>query len=105
MPRGKCPVCIVGELGPGMLVNRQYQNLGPRLSIVDNNGNLITRLGGESGPGHKLGQFLAPHGLSADSLGNIYVGEVSYTNWPSSFGDYPKPKFLKTLQKLERVIN
>ena len=105
MPRGKCPVCIVGELGPGMLVNRQYQNLGPRLSIVDNNGNLITRLGGENGPGLKLGQFLAPHGLSADSLGNIYVGEVSYTNWPSSFGDDPKPKFLKTLQKLERVIN
>ena len=105
MPRGNCPVCIVGELGPGMLVNRKYQNLGPRLSIVDNNGNLITRLGGENGPGHNPGQFLAPHGLSADSYGNIYVGEVSYTNWPYSFGEEPKPKFLKTLQKLERIIN
>jgi hypothetical protein len=105
MPRGKCPVCIIGELGPGMLVNRQYKNLGPRLSIVDNKGVLITRLGGEDGPGHRPGQFLAPHGLSADSLGNIYVGEVSYTNWPASFGDDVKPKFLKTLQKLERIIN
>ena len=32
-------------------------------------------------------------------------GEVSYTNWPYSFGEEPKPKFLKTLQKLERIIN
>ena len=35
MPRGKCPICIVGELGPGLLVNRKYKNLGPRLSILD----------------------------------------------------------------------
>ena len=105
MPRGKCPVCIVGELGPGLLVNRKYQNLGPRLSILDNNGNLITRLGGENGPGFELGQFLAPHGLAVDTKGSIYVGEVSYTNWPYSFGDEPRPKHLKTLQKLERVFN
>ena len=52
-----------------------------------------------------MGQFLAPHGLSVDTKGSIYVGEVSYTNWPYSFGDEPKPKYLKTLQKLERVLN
>ena len=105
MPRGKCPICIVGELGPGLLVNRKYKNLGPRLSILDNNGNLISRLGGENGAGFEIGQFQAPHGISLDSKGSIYVGEVSYTNWPYTYGDEPKPKYLKTLQKLERVLN
>ena len=105
MPRGKCPICIVGELGPGLLVNRKYKNLGPRLSILDNNGNLISRLGGENGAGFELGQFQAPHGISLDSEGSIYVGEVSYTNWPYTYGEEPKPKYLKTLQKLERVLN
>ena len=52
-----------------------------------------------------LGQFQAPHGISLDSEGSIYVGEVSYTNWPYTYGDEPKPKYLKTLQKLERVLN
>ena len=51
-----------------------FDELKERLSILDNTGNLITRLGGEDGPGYELGQFLAPHGLSADSRGNIYVG-------------------------------
>jgi hypothetical protein len=31
--------------------------------------------------------------------------EVSYTNWPYGFGKKPKPKFLKILQKLEKIIN
>ena len=31
------------------------------------------------------------------------TGEVAYTNWPSSFGDEPRPRWLRTLQKLEKV--
>ena len=42
---------VIGELGPGMSINREYPNLGPRLSIVDARGRLIARLGGEQGPG------------------------------------------------------
>jgi hypothetical protein len=38
---------IVGELGPGMPVNIRHKGLGPRLSIVDRQGKLIARLGGE----------------------------------------------------------
>lgn len=102
MPRGKCPVCYIGELGPGMPVNRRWNNLGPRLSIVTNEGKLIARLGGDK-PGQALGQFMAPHGLAIDSRGDIYVGEVSYTNWPTSFPDEPLPKGLRSLQKLEKV--
>jgi len=105
MPRGKCPICFIGELGPGMPVNRLYPNLGPRLSIVDKEGKLIARLGGENGPGLEVGKFLAPHGLAVDSRGDIYVGEVSYTNWKTSFPDTEMPRPLRSLQKLERVTN
>ena len=103
MPRGKCPHCFIGELGPGMPVNRNMANLGPRLTIVDTKGNRIARLGGEEGLVNEPGKFMAPHGLAVDSQGDIYVGEVSYTNWPSSFGDEPLPNLLHTLKKLERV--
>ena len=104
MPRGKCPHCFIGELGPGMAINRGIPNLGPRLSIVTNEGKLVARLGGEDGPGLESGKFLAPHGLAIDSNGDIYVGEVAYINWPSSFSeDVPTPKWLRTLQKLEKL--
>jgi hypothetical protein len=94
---------IVGELGPGMPVNIRRKGLGPRLSIVDKEGKLIARLGGEDGAGMESGKFLAPHGLAMDSRGDIYVGEVSYTNWPTSFADVPMPKWVRSLQKLEKV--
>ena len=84
---------------------QKIQKFRPEVKYLDNNGNLISRLGGENGAGFELGQFQAPHGISLDSKGNIYVGEVSYTNWPYTYGEEPKPKYLKTLQKLERVIN
>ena len=49
----QAPTFIIGELGPGMPVNRKVPNLGPRLSIVDAKGKRIARLGGENGPGHR----------------------------------------------------
>jgi DNA-binding beta-propeller fold protein YncE len=84
--RGKKPTFVIGELGPGMPVNLKAPNLGPRLSIVDGQGKLI-----------------APHGLALDSKGDIYVGEVSYTNWKTSFPDKPMPSSIRSLQKLEKV--
>ncbi len=100
---GKNPQFIIGELGPGMRVNANHTNLGPRLSIVDRKGKVIARLGGEHGPGQERGRFLAPHGLAVDSQGSIYVGEVSYTNWGNTHPGEPVPKFLRSLQKLEKV--
>lgn len=95
---------IVGELGPGMPVNARHPNLGPRLSIVDGKGKLIARLGGQDGPGEQVGRFLAPHGLAVDSHGDIYVGEVSYTNWGNTFPGKPTPTYLRSLQKLEKMV-
>ena len=46
MPPGKCPICYVGELGPVQPVNRDAPNLGPRVTIVDNTGKRLSRLGG-----------------------------------------------------------
>ena len=100
---GKKPMFVIGEIGPVMPVNRAYKNLGPRLSIVDDKGNILARLGGEDGAGPETGKFLSPHGLGMDSTGAIYVGEVAYTNWPQSFPDKPMPRPLRSLQKLVRV--
>ena len=78
-------------------------DLGPRLSIVDGAGKLIARLGGEAGPGLEIGKFVAPHGLAVDSRGDIYVGEVSYTEYPRLFPDATVPWRMRSLQKLEKV--
>jgi len=97
---------IIGELGPGMPVNLNVPNLGPRLTIADSTGRRLARLGGEHGPGLESGRFLAPHGLAIDSRGDIYVGEVGVTNWGTSFPDRPMPaevNIRRCLQKLERV--
>ena len=103
---GKSPTFVIGELGPGLAINRNVPNLGPRLSILDARGNRIARLGGEEGPGVVSGKFLAPHGIALDSRGDIYVGEVGVTNWDSSFPDEEMPAAVRAtrcLQKLERV--
>ena len=90
--------CFIGELGPGMPVNKEFPNLGPRISIVDLEGKLLARLGDIRG-GEGLGQFIAPHGIAADSRGDIYVGEVS---WTISGRFLDSPRDLRSLQKLIR---
>ncbi len=103
MPRGKCPVCYIGECGPTMPVNRAVPNLGPRLTIVDNQGNRLARIGDYNGAGNEPGQFISPHGLAVDSRGDVYVGEVSATAWPQLNPDDPVPDPLRSLRKLVKV--
>ncbi len=59
------PVCYIGELGPSMAVNLKSPNLGPRVSIVDHQGKLLSRFGD---PHASLGPtgFIGPHGMCAD---------------------------------------
>ncbi|GAA4326463.1 peptidyl-alpha-hydroxyglycine alpha-amidating lyase family protein [Pigmentiphaga soli] len=103
MPPGRCPICYVGEIGPYYDFNRGAPNLGPRLSILSNEGKLLARIATTPSAGTGPGQFLSPHGLAVDSRGDIYVGDVSYTAWPSLFPDIPRPKVLRSLQKFEKV--
>ncbi len=103
MPAGKCPVCYIGELGPGMAVNRNVPNIGPRLSVVDHTGKRLARIGARTGPGLGPTEFQAPHGITVDSRGDIYVGEVSWTNWPTFYPDKPRPEGLRSLHKFRKV--
>jgi len=99
------PVCYIGELGPGMAVNIEYPNVGPRLSVVTLQGKLLARIG-EPRAGLGPTNFIAPHGLAVDSHGDIYVGEVSFTAWPRmGLGDGPPPRGLRSLRKLVKVKN
>jgi hypothetical protein len=102
MPYCSCPICYVGELGPATRTNRNYPNLGPRLSIIDNKGNLLARIGGQH-PGTGPTDYIGPHGLCADSRGDIYIGEVSRTLWPQYWADQPVPDDVRCLRKLRKI--
>jgi NHL repeat len=102
MPPGKCPVCYIGEIGPAQPVNRNVPNLGPRVTIVDHTGKRLSRLGGLCA-GLGVDQFMSPHGLCVDRHGDIYVGEVSWTNWPQTFPNQPRPDNLRSLRKFRKV--
>jgi DNA-binding beta-propeller fold protein YncE len=104
MPHGRCPICYVGELGPGGGINRRFRNLGPRISIVDHTGKILARLGGLQ-PGLGPGEFIGPHGIAVDSRGDIYVGEVPRTFWRNFWPDEPIPDEIRCLRKLRRVAN
>ncbi|HWA80013.1 MAG TPA: peptidyl-alpha-hydroxyglycine alpha-amidating lyase family protein [Acetobacteraceae bacterium] len=101
MPPGRHPVCYIGELGPGMAVNLEVPNLGPRLTITDHNGKRLARIGGLHA-GNGPGEFHAPHGIAVDSHGDIYVGEVSLTNWRGLHPGEPVPDSLRCLQKFRK---
>ena len=97
------PLCYIGEIGPTLPINRDIPNLGPRISIVDHEGNLLCRFGAEKAGTERADQFVAPHGMAVDSRGDLYVGEVSYASWTQVFPDREMPKGLNTLRKLVRV--
>ena len=90
----------VGELGAGMNVNRNMPNIGPRVSIMTLRGETLKRLG-DLPAGTEPNRFIAPHGLAVDGHGDIYVGEVSFTN-QRNLGMDP-PDDLPSLRKLKRV--
>jgi DNA-binding beta-propeller fold protein YncE len=100
---GKKPTFFVGELGPTPGVSRNVPNIGPRIAIVDHQGKTLARLGGEAGPGLEAGKFVAPHGLAVDSRGDIYVGEVSYTEFPRLFPDEKIAFRMRSFQKLRKL--
>ena len=86
-----------------MPVNRNVPNIGPRLSVVDHTGKRLARIGAATGPGLGPTEFQAPHGITVDSRGDIYVGEVSWTNWPTFYPDVPRPEGLRSLHKFRKV--
>ncbi|HEY7167930.1 MAG TPA: peptidyl-alpha-hydroxyglycine alpha-amidating lyase family protein [Candidatus Binatia bacterium] len=96
---GRNPLCYVGELGPGMPVNKNCQNLGNRVDIYDKYGRRLARLG-DIQPGEAPGQFIAPHGIALDSRGDVYVAEVSWTIMGQRL---QPPRELRSFQKLRKL--
>ena len=103
MTGGKCPLCYVAELGPHLPVNRDHPGIGPRISILDNKGVMIARVQAAPPRGVGPGQFISPHGMTVDSRGDLYVGEVAFTSFSRSFPNEPKPARIRCLQKLVKV--
>ena len=89
----------IGELGASMPVNQEMPNIGPRISVYDNQGKRLARVG-HLGFGTKTGQFIAPHGICLDSRDDIYLGEVAWTNM-NNMGE-PAPG-IRSFQKLVKI--
>ena len=83
-----------------MNVNRELQNIGPRISVYDTKGKLLARMG--NGFGEESGQFMAPHGICLDSMGDLYLGEVAWTNL-NNLGE--PAENVRSFQKLIKVKN
>ncbi|MBI4600670.1 MAG: hypothetical protein HY721_01795 [Planctomycetes bacterium] len=71
---------------------------GGRVSVFARDGTLLARLGGGLDP-CAPGDFFAPHGICADSRGDIYVAEVVISAGGARGG---APRSCRTLQKLVR---
>jgi len=89
-------LCYIGQLPSGLAVNQDYPNLGSCISIHDLKGNRLARLG-DIRPGEKPSQFIAPHGITVDSRGDIYVGEVS---WTAKGRTLDPPREVRSFRKL-----
>ena len=86
----------IGELPSQLTVNADYPNLGCRISIYDLEGKLLARLGNIR-PGEEPDQFIAPHGITVDSRGDIYLGEVS---WAAKGRTLDPPREMRSFRKL-----
>lgn len=88
----------IGELN-GMPGVDDAPGLGHRVSIYNLDGEMVSRFGSpEEGTGP--GQFIAPHGIAVDSMGSIYVSEVSFTIRGSHMDP---PRELRSLSKYSLV--
>jgi len=93
--RDRNNVFYIGEL-VGM---HDTNTLGHRITICDNKGNRLARLGSPV-QGDGPGEFNAIHGCACDSQGNLYVAEVSFT----MRGRREEPqKIYKGLRRLKKV--
>jgi len=77
----------VGEMGPPEVQNG-VPGLGNRIVVLTPDGERITHFGNDL-PGQNPDQFVAPHGVTTDSKGNVYVGEVAWTFWYSKKDPHP----------------
>tara|TARA_B100000749_G_scaffold279689_1_gene273289 strand:+ start:684 stop:1718 length:1035 start_codon:yes stop_codon:yes gene_type:complete len=90
----------VGEYFAGIGTNDMGTDLGPRISVINLEGKVLARIGRQS-YGEQSGRFFSPHGIAVDSRGDIYVAEVSWSDYGSKM---EPPKELRSMQKLVKVL-
>lgn len=89
----------VGQLPTQLPVNADFPNIGACITIHDLTGRCLARLG-DPHAGEQPGQFTAPHGVTVDSRGDIYVGEVSWTAYGRRLDP---PRTVRSFRKLVKV--
>jgi len=62
-------------------------------------GKILARVGTEP-YGSQVGRFFSPHGIAVDSKGDIYVAEVSHSDYGSP---WRVKRELRSLQKLVKI--
>ena len=102
MRGGRDDVCYVGELGPEFDYTMDAPNLGPRFSILNKDGSLITRVGRYQPKVEP--NYCIPHGMCVDSAGDVYVADLGLQNWHKHFpAGVPEPPDYQTLHKFVKV--
>jgi sugar lactone lactonase YvrE len=101
MATGSDPLVYIGEGGPSGEINRDWPNIGPRVTIHTLKGKVLARLG-KMHAGLAPGQFTSPHGIAVDRHGNIYVGELSGRVW-ARLSKEPPPKRIRVIHTLVKV--
>ena len=90
----------IGEYFSGIGTNHMGTRLGPRVTVMNTDGEVVGRAGTES-YGSQPGRFFSPHGIAVDSHGDIYVAEVAH----SDFGrPWNVSEELRSMQKMVRVL-
>ena len=92
-------IVYIGEYFAGIGSNHMGTNLGPRVTVMNTKGEVLSRVGIES-YGSQHGRFFTPHGISVDSHGDVYVAEVSFVEIGK---DENPPREMASLRKWRRA--
>jgi hypothetical protein len=79
-------------------------DLPSRMTVLDGNGQVVTRWGDSADHKASPGNFIAPHSVAVDSRGDVYVGEVTYTFGIKANGLDPAVVGDHQIQKFERAL-
>jgi len=78
---------------------KNWRYAGSRVLLTNHAGARIAGIGGAR-PGHQGEEFMAPHGVDMNSLGEIFVADLASSTWSWFFPDQPKPEGLSTVHRL-----
>ena len=101
LSKGPNPIAYIGESAPGLAINANIPNIGPRVSLWTSKGEHLATLGDTTRDAPS--QFIAPHGVAVDQHGDIYVGEVSRTSMRNKGTIVPPEQHVRCMQKLIKL--